>query len=308
MLSFKLTTGKGELCLPPPVRIVYNSEFSVPADDISVEIPYIDGCDDGDFLYGYDGERLVFKGQADEIITQKSGEKTTVKITARSMAGLLLDNEAEPCIYFNASSSVIFERHLKPFGFTEYTGDNEPYFGYVTVGKGMSEWQVLENYCVNKYGKKPRITGDGRVILNGCTNGETLCFGCTEKYGYTSLKRTVKRYNTISEVRLRIEQGNRYGSVIKNPLADKRLVKRRYDDALTGGGSVGTADRIIKNSNSNAFEAVVECPYRLMCEVGSGAVINDEIQGRLDGLYVHKLRYFSDGGGEKTVITLRKEI
>lgn len=49
----------------------------------------------------------MFKGQIDEIITKSSGEKITVKITARSMAGILLDNEAEPCIYFNASSSVI---------------------------------------------------------------------------------------------------------------------------------------------------------------------------------------------------------
>ena len=63
-----------------------------------------------------------------------------------------------------------------------------------------------------------------------------------------------------------------------------------------------------RTNRALSFEAVVECPYRLMCEVGSKAVINDEIQGRLDGLYVHKLRYSSDGGGEKTVITLRKEI
>ena len=158
-----MTTHSGMLLLPSPVTVVYNSEFSVPADDVTVEFPYIKGCEDGDFLYGFDGENLVFKGQIDEIITKSSGEKITVKITARSMASVLLDNEAEPCIYFNASSSVIFERHLQPFGFNGYIGDNNPYFGYIKISKGMSQWQVLENYCVNKYGKKPRITGDGKI-------------------------------------------------------------------------------------------------------------------------------------------------
>lgn len=302
-----MSTGSGIRELPSPISVIYNSEYSVPADDISVEIPYTDGCDDGDFLYGYEGGRLVFKGQIDEIITQKSGEKITVKITARSMAGILLDNEAEPCIYFNASSSVIFERHLKPFGFAEYTGDNEPYFGYVKVSKGMSEWQVLENYCVNKYGRKPRITGDGRVILNGSAGSGIISFGNAESCPYTSAKKTVNRFKVISEVRLRLEQGNRYGSVVENSFADHRLVRRRYVDALDGGGSVGTADRMIKNSNSNLLEFVLECPYRLMCEVGSRARINDENLGIFDGLYVNRLRYCSDSRGERTTVTLKKE-
>ena len=70
MLKFKMTTHSGMLLLPSPVTVVYNSEFSVPADDVTVEFPYIKGCEDGDFLYGFDGENLVFKGQIDEIITK----------------------------------------------------------------------------------------------------------------------------------------------------------------------------------------------------------------------------------------------
>lgn len=307
MLNFKISTGGGIINLPSPIAVTYNSELSVPADDIIIEIPYKVNCNDGDFLYGYNGEKLVFKGQIDEIITQKSKEKITVKITARSMAGILLDNEAEPCIYFNASSSVIFNKHLKPFGFNSYIGDDEPYFGYVRISKGMSEWQVLENYCVNKYGKNPRITGDGKVIFNGSADIKKVCFGKNEKYDYTSIKSTVKRYKVISEVKLRLTQGNRYGSVIKNSVADTRLVRKRYVDALSGGGSIGTADRMIKNSNSNAFEMILECPYMLMCEVGSKATVNDGVLGNFDSLYIYKWRYTSNSNGEKTVITLRRE-
>ena len=172
----------------------------------------------------------------------------------------------------------------------------------------MSQWQVFENYCVNKYGRSPRITGDGRVLLNGISDKEVLCFGKNESYDYTSAEKKIKRYKVISEVRLKVVQGNRYGSAIKNSLADTRLVRRRYVDALNGGGSVGTADRIIKKSNENAFEVVLTCPYRLMCEVGRKAKLRDETLGSFDGLYVHKLRYTSDSSGEKTVITLKKEI
>lgn len=308
MLIFKITTTHGEVLLPSPISVVYNSEFSVPADNIIIEIPYTKECAKGDFLYGYEGSRLVFKGQIDEVITFKSENKITVKITARSMAGILLDNEAEPGIYYNASSSVIFERHLKPFGFADYIGDNEPCFGYVKIGKGMSEWQVLENYCVNKYGKMPRITSDGKVILNGDAGKEKLRFGKDEKYNYTSAESRIKRCKIITEVRMKVVQGNRYGSVIKNNLADTRLVRRRYVDVITGGGSVGTADRMIKNSNSNAFEIVLVCPYKLMCGVGTKAVMSDETLGRFDELYVHKIKYMADENGEKTVITLKKEI
>lgn len=308
MLTFKISTGSGIINLPLPIAVTYNSEFSVPADDITVEIPYTVGCDDGDFLYGYNGDKLVFKGQIDEIITQKSKEKIAVKIIARSMAGILLDNEAEPCIYFNASSSVIFNKHLKPFGFNSYIGDDEPYFGYVRISKGMSEWQVLENYCVNKYGKMPRIKGDGSVVFNIDTGKNTLFFGKNEKYDYTSIKSNVKRYKIISEVRLRLTQGNRYGSVVKNELADERLVRRRYVDALSGGGSIATADRMIQNSNGNSFEIILECPYMLMCEVGSKAIVKDSVLGDFNSLYIYKVRYTSNSNGEKTVITLRKEI
>lgn len=305
MLNFKISTGSGIVNLPSPITVTYNSEFSVPADDITIEIPYLD-CNDGDFLYGYNGDKLVFKGQIDEITTQKSKEKVTVKIVARSMAGILLDNEAEPCIYFNASSSVIFNKHLKPFGFNSYIGDDEPYFGYVRISKGMSEWQVLENYCVNKYGKKPRINGDGNVVFNFDTDKNIVCFGKNEKYDYTSIKSNVKRHKIISEVRLKLEQGNRYGSVVKNSLADTRLVRRRYVDALSGGGSIATADRMIKNSNESSFEIILECPYMLMCEVGSKATVKDSALGDFNSLYIYKVRYTSSSNGEKTVITLRK--
>lgn len=41
MLKFKMTTHSGMLLLPSPITVVYNSEFSVPADDVTVEFPYI---------------------------------------------------------------------------------------------------------------------------------------------------------------------------------------------------------------------------------------------------------------------------
>lgn len=94
----------------------------------------------------------------------------------------------------------------------------------------MSQWQVLENYCVNKYGKKPRITGEGRVILNGGINGEVLCFGNNESYRYISAESRIKRYKVISDVRLKVKQGNRYGSVIKTALRIQGLCA---EDMLT---------------------------------------------------------------------------
>ena len=37
MLKFKMTTHSGMLLLPSPVTVVYKNEFSVPADDVTVD-------------------------------------------------------------------------------------------------------------------------------------------------------------------------------------------------------------------------------------------------------------------------------
>lgn len=309
MLTFKIKLCDGrEKAMPDPITVVYNSEFGVPADDMTVTFPYVGAhVDKTDFIYAFDGEKKVFAGQADEIITSKSADGIITKITARSMAAFLLDNEAVPCIYHNPAPSMIYEKHLLPYGFENCAIDDEPFFGTLKVTKGMSEWQVLDNFCRNKHSNSARITGDGRVIFKKDNSSDKLCFSDKSENGYISLKKNIRRYKVISEVRLRLTEEGKYTSSVKNDFEDKKIIRRRLVNALADTNSVDTADRMIAQSNSEYFEITLECPNRYFDITGRSTEIRDSRFGRIDGLYVHSLKYSLGSGGEITTVTVRKE-
>lgn len=77
-----------------------------------------------------------------------------LEIAARSMAALLLDNEAIPQTYAYPSLPLLFERHGKPYGFTEWEGEPSGFSVPFTITKGMSEWEVLSLFC-SRYLKVP---------------------------------------------------------------------------------------------------------------------------------------------------------
>ena len=54
---------------------------------------------------------VVFLGEIDSIVSERSATAQTMKISARSLAALLLDNEAEPLDYNSPSPQLIFRRH-----------------------------------------------------------------------------------------------------------------------------------------------------------------------------------------------------
>lgn len=308
MLSFCITTSDSKkIELPSPVSMVYNSEYSVPADDISLSFPYIGKyADKADFIFAYEGDELVFKGVVDEVITLCNSGGLKTKLNARSMAGILLDNEAKPNIYTNASPEFVFKSNLNPFGFTEFEADSTPYCGSINITKGMSEWQVLENFCRNKYSSPPRVEGNGKVIFDGRLSNEKIVFSDTGEYGYSSFKKNIKKYRMVSEVKLRLEKGKGYRSIMKNEAYDSGITRRRFVDALADRRTASTADKILDQSINSSFEITLECPYRIINVAGKRADVESSAFGNTTDLYIHSLRYTLDKNGEKTMVVLRK--
>ncbi len=72
--------------------------------------------------FAEEGE-VVFFGPVDELQRRFSSEGCMLEIVARSMAALLLENEAIPQTYAYPSLPLLFERHGKPYGFTEWEGN-----------------------------------------------------------------------------------------------------------------------------------------------------------------------------------------
>lgn len=201
MLTYFFTDKNGKRC---EIKNVLTAEISadvdVPADELVMTVPYDEKFGNADMLEAYDGKSLVFVGQADEIVSIVRTDGAIVRLSARSLAGRLLDNEAEPVTYVNPAAKFIFERHLKPFGIVGYDGDEHPFMGTIKIEKGMTEWQVLEKFCNGRYGKSPRITGAGFALMCGTYGGaKPIVFG-RNGVGYTSLREYIKPCKVISQV------------------------------------------------------------------------------------------------------------
>lgn len=309
MLNFLVTyTDKTEKYLDDVLTVIFNADVEVPADDLTITIPYDEKIsENADFITAFLDEEKVFKGQIDEIIGIKSTDGAITKITARSPSAFLLDNEAEPLTYINPSADFIFNRHLKPFGLTEYYADDVPFFGTLKIDKGMTHWQVFRNFCINRYGAVPRITGNGKVYFNGNESGETIFFG-KSGIDYTAVRESKRRFKLITEVKLKLTESGTYGGSIKNENPECRSIERvRYVNATSDKTTIQTADNIISKSNSDSYSIALECVGCLIESIGRSAVLNDDMFGKIENLTVRKIRYTVGSDGEKTTVTLGKE-
>lgn len=308
MLSVIVFKSDGQrLELSGVLTMVINSDYDVPADDFAVTVPYNALLGDARSVQVFEQDKLIFEGKVDEIINVTKHNQALTKLTARSLAGMLLDNEAEPVTYINPSSQFIFNRHLKPFGIKECDGDEVPFYGSLKIEKGMTHWQVLKNFCRNRYDTLPRITANGNALMTGCGNDEPILFG-NGGIPYYSLKESRRLCKLISEIKLKLNEFGEYGGSIKNTNPDCRGTERvRYVNAATDKTTVKTADKMIENSNQSSYVLALECPGCRLDALGRCAKVNDRLLSEIDDLRVISVRYTLSRDGEFSSVVLRKE-
>ena len=291
------------------LSVALNSENDVPADSIAVTLPYDENValNVNEIVASLEGN-IVFRGKVDEVVCLCDEEQSVIKLSARSPAGLLLDNEAEPVTYYRPSAEFVCNKHLKPFGIETQDADNTPLSNYFRIDKGMSHWQVLENFCKIQYGTSPRIDGNGKAFLKGKKRDESLMFG-KDGIGYISIRESRKRCELISKVRVKVEDFGGYNSSVLNDNPECRGVDRiRFVDATTKTGGFKTADRIIENSNKDSYCIMILCCGCIVDAMGCRAEIRDERLGTIDNLVVRKVQYSLGEDGEFTALELGKEI
>ncbi len=311
MLSFVITQKNGSSeTLDRVLTAKLDSELGVPADSLLVACPYSsDLCENADYISVTDDEQIVFRGQIDEINVVKRDEGVITVLYARSFAGALLDNEAEPITYINPSASLIFARHAKKFGLQGYDADDVPFNGSLKIDKGMTHWQVLRNFCINRYGCEPRISSDSKVLFRGIDVDRKVTFGNLDgQIAYTSLKESRVRCTPISQVKLKLSDFDNYSSAVNNKNPECECVERvRYVDATANNTTIETADRMIENSNRKSYCISLECVGCHTGYMGFRAEVDDNIIGKIDGLEIVKICTTLDSRGWRTSILLRKE-
>lgn len=299
---------ENEVALPSPVYMSINQEIEVPADDLSVTFPIIKGLPELNRILVKENNLLVFLGIVDEQQLICDSKFAYTKIIARSLASLLLDCESKPINYTNPSTSVIFARHLKPLGFKSYKGGDVTYYGSLNVSKGTTNWMAFYNFCINAYGKIPRIEADGTANFSGVENHEVICFSNKEGVSYNSIKENIKRCSIVSKVIVKSGENRDYSTEIVNKDAvEKGIVRVRYMDASSGLITLETADKIIKNSIDGSYEITLVCPHRLLDILGARAFVDDENILPRENLCVSSVHYTLNADGEFTTIKLKKE-
>ena len=253
-----------------------DSELDVPADSLSVTVPYSDRlCKNADMLSAYSGDSRVFIGQIDESISVRESGKHLLRLNARSLAARLLDNEAEPLVYANPSNQMMLDRHLKPFG--------------------------IESYCAKRYGATPRIA-DTRAFLKGFRAQGEVIFG-SDGVRILEMTDSLRRYKLISETRVRLKNTGGYDSRVVNDNPDAAALTRvRYVNAVADNISLDTARRIIEKGNRESRLVKIKCAGDLTDILGKSAVIDGE-----KGFLAVGLSYSLSDKGEFTAVSLRKE-
>lgn len=287
-------------------NISINSQYGVPADDAAVVLPYSGAVPGLAGLQISDGGKTVFSGNVDVQENTLSSSGKYIRIEARSMAGVLLDNESRPSVYNGASAEIIFQNHVQPYGISGFYGRNVMLPGVFNVTKGMSEWQTVRDFCKSCYGSFPYFAPDGIVYMEPREEDE-IVFSGSDGAGYTCLSEKTRRCRLISRVyfKKRGEQGyNRYVEGKRAKLAG--VTATRFLDTAESDVTQSCADEIIRLGDEESYSVELSCPYGVFARPGTPARVEDETLGVIENLFVSKIRYTRSQYGEATSVLLKR--
>lgn len=289
---------------------VFDCDMDVPADKLEITVPFDETIRaEALSIRAYKGDRLLFRGELDTVMTIKRDSGAVLKLSARSPAAALLDNEAEPVTYSNPTAALIERRHLAPFGISLADGDSLPLYERLRIEKGMSHWQVVRSFCRSRYGSEPRITGDGKAFFNSMPKGGKIVFSDAKgDVVYYNLSESKRRYRLISEIKLKFKYANTYSSSLKNTNPESAGISRvRYLNAAADHTTLVTADKMLSNSNRDSYDLSLWCRGCHIDTLGCAAALDDSVLGKLEGLVARGVKYTVDRAGERSIITLKKE-
>lgn len=299
MTYFGITPSGVQVSLPCPVQVHLNQSEDAPADEFTGVFPMEKSPGNLTGIRIYDGnETLCFNGIVDEQ-KESCAVEITLTLIARSQAALLLDNEAIPQTYSMPSLTTIFTRHVRPYGFSSFTGNAKTFTGEFAVTKGMSEWQVAADFCTRFLNVAPRISGDVFDASGERPQGE-IRFDNAGGISYSALTVENKYCSLFSELLAQSANGA-YSASLRDDTAAALGIQRRR--CLTVGQNSGS---ILGTARQKAFNVKVTCPGEIPAKILQNASVRDEILGETGGLYVSEIDYTLNTSGEITRFALRR--
>lgn len=299
-MTYTASGPGGEIPLPAPASVRFDRDEDAPADGFSGVFPLRPDCGELTGLSIRDRTGApVFDGIVDEQERTLDGG-ASLTLSARSRAALLLDNEALPQNYVNPSLATVFERHVRPYGFTGYAGAGRVFLGTLAVTKGMSEWAAAAAFCASFLKTTPRIRNGVFDAGGAAPDGEVL-FG-PGGVRYASLTVRDRYCELFSELYRLGEDGGSYALAARDGAAQALGVRRRR--YLSNSGTDAAA--VLAAARKKASEAVLDCPGEVKAEPLLAARLAGGPAGTDGEWRVSSVRYRLDARGEHTEITLRR--
>lgn len=304
-LSLTAATRDGRMLpLDAPLELRFDANREVPCDALDVTLPL---QLEGEVLRGLSASLEgipFFEGIVDRQTVEKSGDGRFLRLSCRSGAALLVDNEVRPAVYFSLTSGQLLERYALPFG---VAGAELPYEGrleVLQVGKGESCWQVIERFCRRVYRKTPALDKRRNLVLDPPGRAAHQLRG----NDYAALSIRWKNDRLLSRLYIKTateKEGYFYGLAVDNPEAKGILRERYYHPAAKDAADLGgEADRLLREANRAGFEAEVLLPGFYAAEIGDRVSLPEE--GISGELCVLGMAYRMGAGGVTTRLTLVK--
>ncbi len=308
MLTLSALSADGKNCsLPTPVYIELCRDEGVPADSLRLIVGSRIEDELSEIYISDEGEE-IFCGVVDEQIFI-SYETERTEIVARSMAALLLDNEAYPANFVNPGTRVLFDRYMLPYGIEGFVGADKSLQGKFDVLKGMSCWQVAESFGKSLFGTTPWVKGK-KIVFSKREQGAQVVFSnFGEGIPFTGFEHKKLRCKLLSKIRAKTGTSREYDTVVSNPEAvNCGVVRERYLNASQFSGEyLSTAFDAINKSVQNSCVLSLKCPVQMVNSLGAQAKV-ETAHGDYENFRVKSLRYVLGDSGEYTRVTLcRKE-
>lgn len=298
--------NQNEICVVAPLSLTMQMSLKIPADDVTIIIPY-KKYKTGATITVTKNDSLIFRGIIDEeqIIFNKTGK--FIKYVARSMAGLLLDNQAYPMEIGCSTQTFLGNTYLEPFSI-DYEKGEDIYNGVINIEKGMTVYDVLYTYCKNKFGVIPRMDSKGMFYFKGGQTEKTVLFSNKDGVNYSSLTEYKKPCEQISSVFVMLD-GQSYNYPINNPeTEDTGIVRHRYlDGSINSNTPALMAEEMINRSNCNYLSVKVTCPYCLSGVLGATAKVDAEDMEEYSFI-ITELKYVLNSKGEETTLMLERKM
>lgn len=255
-------------------------------------------------IKAYRKDALIFNGFVDVQRNSVDASGGEVFIYARSSACVLLDNEAEPRSYYCPTAKALVDNNASNFGFVDKLPSLLSKHNYL-VNKGVSCFGAINNFVYGMCGKSIVVNPMNEIILPD--GSDEVNFNNIE---IISEKRAINRGSLVSRIDYKIDGDFKYSHHIKSNFFEKRGITASKKINLTSlplWQRENTARSMLSSSASEYYTLEITAVGFLNSQLYDRATGSSLLQS-LDGYYVTSVCNIFDNKGERTRLTLSKEI